>query len=543
MKRSTGFVMGVSALALAASAFSTSSDARQIFYPHARGAMPADPNQPYLHVGGHEAPYVAPPSTRSGTWKDIAGALPFTSGPWAPMLLTDGTVIVEDYCTSQWYKLTPDKKGRYTTGTWSAIAPMPLGYSPYAFAQQILPDGRVIINGGEENGSSCEAVWTNQGALYDPVANSWTTVSPPGGWSEIGDAQSIILPNGTYMLADCCQKEDGQFALASISGTTVTWSIVNGWSCPPRDPCNEESALTPLPNGTLQLVDTWNHGTDYNETWIYQPSTQTWTQGPNTASLLSSPYAEIGAAVLRPDGIIIQFGADLDGDNNLYDTKTGDWMIAASFALDHYVCSDAPAALLPDGNVLVQASPANVAPSHFFEFSLSKKTLQTGGRLTQVNDTTQAPGTASWQSNMLDLPTGQVLWDNSWASTKEVAVYTPHGKPKNSWLPVVSSVSDTLAVGSKGNAISGTNFNGFSLGGAYGDDAQQSTNYPLVRITNARTSDVCYTRSYNFSTMGVFTQGTTNAEFDIPKKCETGPGTLQVIVNGIASSGTSVTLD
>ena len=119
----------------------------------------------------------------------------------------------------------------------------------------------------------------------------------------------------------------------------------------------------------------------------------------------------------------------------------------------------------------------------------------------------------------------------------------PKGSPKTGWLPVVSSVSSTLTVGSTGNAISGTNFNGFSQGAMYGDDKQMATNYPLVRITNNATSDVCFGRSYNFSTMGVWTVGTTNAEFDIPGTCETGASTLQVIVNGLASAGVSVTLN
>jgi hypothetical protein len=103
-------------------------------------------------------------------------------------------------------------------------------------------------------------------------------------------------------------------------------------------------------------------------------------------------------------------------------------------------------------------------------------------------------------------------------------------------------VSARLRVGSKGNAISGTNFNGFDLGGAYGDDAQAATNFPIVRITNDSTGDVCFGRSYNFSTMGVWTSGTTSALFDLPKGCETGKSTLQVVVNGIASMGVRVKL-
>jgi hypothetical protein len=190
--------------------------------------------------------------------------------------------------------------------------------------------------------------------------------------------------------------------------------------------------------------------------------------------------------------------------------------------------------------VLVQASPGvYAAPSHFWEFSISKKGKVTA---TQVNDTKEAPNDPSYYGNLLLLPTGQVLWDDSQDPKLEVSVYTAKGKPKAAWLPVVSSVSAKLKHGSKGNAISGTNFNGWDLGGTYGDDAQSATNFPIVRITNNSTGDVCFGRSYDFSTMGVWTTGTTNAEFDLPKTCETGASTLQVVVNGIASAGTSVTV-
>jgi hypothetical protein len=188
----------------------------------------------------------------------------------------------------------------------------------------------------------------------------------------------------------------------------------------------------------------------------------------------------------------------------------------------------------------VESSPGFAAsPAHFFEFNINT----TSGTVTatQVSDTTESPGSTDFTGNLMVLPTGQVLWDNSQSGT-EVAVYTPKGKAKGKWKPVVSSVNSSLTVGSKANAISGTNFNGFDLGGVYGDDSQASTNYPLVRITNTSTGDVCFGRSYSFSTMGVWTKGTTNAEFDIPSTCETGASTLQVIVNGIASVGTAVTL-
>ena len=106
----------------------------------------------------------------------------------------------------------------------------------------------------------------------------------------------------------------------------------------------------------------------------------------------------------------------------------------------------------------------------------------------------------------------------------------------------ITGVSATLTVGSTGNAISGKKFNGFSQGATYGDDAQMSSNYPIVRITNNNTGDVCFGRSYNFSKMGVWTTGKMDAVFDIPASCETGASALQVVVNGVASAGVAVTL-
>jgi len=541
MKISNFLGVGISTLCLVvAGSPVNAASARSIYYPYRLGGVPIDPNTPLKHVGPHEAPYVASKTVNSGKWSDVSTALPFVKGPWGPMQLTDGTVIIEDFCTSpaQWFKLTPDKKGHYTSGTWNPIAPMPSGYSPLFFSQQVLADGRVIINGGEYN--NCNADWTTQGALYDPVADGWTSVSPPDGWTTIGDAQSIVLPNGMYMLANCCDSP-GYQALASISGTTVTWTTQKSYDV------NDEQAYAPLPDGNVLMVDAANHGSDYNDYEIYTPSTGTWNLAGKTADLLSNG-GDVGPAALTPrgpaGGSIIQITAlNTPGVSDIYSIAKGRWRsgpVLKDSGSTVYDCSDGPAATLPDGNVLVQASPgAFETPSHFWELRVSSKGTASA---TQVNDPNNAGEASCFEGNMLVLPTGQVLWDNSQTKPNEVALYTPKGSPDSAWLPVVSTVATTLTIGSTGNAIAGTNFNGFSLGGVYGDDAQASTNFPLVRITNNGSGDVCYVRSYNFSTMGVWTTGTTNAEFDVPKSCPTGASTLQVIVNGIASAGVAVTM-
>ena len=92
--------------------------------------------------------------------------------------------------------------------------------------------------------------------------------------------------------------------------------------------------------------------------------------------------------------------------------------------------------------------------------------------------------------------------------------------------------------------ISGTQFNGLSQAAAVGDELNAATNYPLVRITNAATGHVVYARTHGHSSMGVATGNTLVAtQFDVPATADTGPGSLVVVANGIASAPVSVTVN
>jgi len=232
MKINYCLTAGVSVLAIAAvAALATGASAHEIYPPYHVGQKAPKPIT--LVSDPHRVPYVAPKKSKSGTWTDVNNS-PFTGeGGWGPLQLTDGTVIIKHAftgSTATWYKLTPDSKGNYTTGTWSQIASMPTGYSPDGYASQVLPNGNVLIEGGEYNAG--QADWSNKGAIYDPVANSWASVTPPAGWASIGDSESVILPDGTYMLADCCFFGTGEQVLATISGTTVNWAkATDTWKC------------------------------------------------------------------------------------------------------------------------------------------------------------------------------------------------------------------------------------------------------------------------------------------------------------------------
>ena len=124
--------------------------------------------------------------------------------------------MLADNGCQDWWKLTPDEFGSYVNGTWTQLASLPDGYSPLYHASAVLPDGRVIIEGGEyifSNGVF-NPVWSDQGAIYDPLADTWTSVAPPpffGGFGPfprtIGDAQSVVLFDGTFMLANALTRD------------------------------------------------------------------------------------------------------------------------------------------------------------------------------------------------------------------------------------------------------------------------------------------------------------------------------------------------
>jgi hypothetical protein len=449
-----------------------------------------------------------------------------------PLLLTDGTVIMHEQCGPRWYRLSPDAYGNYVNGTWTKIAPTPAGYAPLYFGSAVLPDGRVIVEGGEYN--FCNPVWTNQGAIYDPTTNKWTPVAPPTGWQSIGDAQSVVLADGTYMQANCCTTES-----ALLDPTTLTWTIT-GLN---KKDVHDEEGWTLLPDGTVLTVDAYVF--DYHKAGrryeIYHPSSGKWTAPGGTPVQLWDSYPdanhasyELGPAVLRPDGTVFYLGANgapgEAGHAATYDTKTKTWTANPDIP-DAMDVADGPATLLPGGNVLFQASPGIFnTGSKFFTWDGTQYKDVTGGM-------TDAPTISSYYGNMLLLPTGQVLYTDF----ANVWVFQNGGNPNGAWLPQILSLATTLNRG-KTYQIAGLNFNGFSQGAAYGDDVQAATNYPLVQITNRTSGHVFYARTHDHSTMGIAYTTPASTKFDLTWKVESGLSDVRVVVNGIASPPVTVNI-
>jgi hypothetical protein len=142
----------------------------------------------------------------------------------------------------------------------------------------------------------------------------------------------------------------------------------------------------------------------------------------------------------------------------------------------------------------------------------------------------------SFYGNMLLLPTGQILLTDF---SGDIELYNPTitretREFQQTIAPVVFYTPQLLARGGS-YQIFGVRFNGVTQGAAYGDDAQAATNFPLVRITNLKTSHVFYSRTHHHSSMAVASDSLVSTHFDVPGVQETGPSQLQVVANGIAS--------
>jgi hypothetical protein len=463
------------------------------------------------------------------TWTSLTNQPTFLTD--TAVLLTDGTVMTHEYSTSNWWRLTPDKTGSYLNGTWTQLASMPSNYGPLYFASLVLRDGKVLVEGGEYNfGSQVE---TKLGAIYDPVANTWTNVNPPTGWTTIGDSPAVVLANAKPMIGQNSSK-----ATAFFDETTLTWTVSGTGKA---DNFSEEGFIL-LPDTSVLTVDAAK--AKNAEKYLPPASQNKWINAGTTPQPLSDPGSlEIGPLILRPDGTVFAMGAAPSGAGHtaVYTPPTsplqpGTWAAGPDFPNGNDM-ADAPAAILPDGNVLVEVSPGIFgSPVSFYEYDgVQFNSVPKPAKVGQEN--------TSYEGRFLVLPTGQIFFVPSDGRTKFAAIYTASGSANPNWAPVVTSVPTTITHGTTVKA-SGTQFNGLSNGAAYGDDAGMNTNYPLVRITNTATGHVVYAKTHNFSTMGVAT-GTkpVSTLFDVPATIETGASTLQVVANGIASDPVNVTVN
>ncbi len=528
----------------------------------------------------------------AGTVTPLMNSTPF-DGVIYGFLLTDGTLLFQGGLLQDFYRFKPDKKGSYVNGTLYPAASLPSNYIPYATSGGVLPDGRVLLIGGEYkllSNNTLTLYFTNQMAIYDPKADKWTMVNPPSGpeWAFIGDSPWTLLPNGKLLLGHKFSK-----AMAEFDPATMLWTEVSSFA---KDDIFAEEGLTLLPGGNVLTVNM----TDVNKAQFYipysDPSKSRWEDAGSTVQRLPTigdtnnaknliydngkrvyhPPGEIGPGILRPDGTVFNTGAACTikgppSDPNacvtyqpvahtgIYNTATNSWTAGPDLP-DMQGGGDTWASLLPNGNVLVQTNPPGItddpaaranaryasirnSTGHLISAEAESAQLSTcppddTWRLYEFDGTKLIPEPAvsmcNNQPSLLLLPTGEVMLNLNF-------VYKSTGTFQNAWRPTITQFTQSLDEG--GNyQIWGTQFNGLSQANAFGDEFQIDGNFPMVRITNDATGDVRYAHTYDFTTGVATGPAIVSTWFHVPTDAETGDSTLEVVANGIPSLPVHVTI-
>ena len=469
------------------------------------------------------------------------------------LLLTDGTIMMQSAIdASVFYKLTPDSKGGYISGTWRPLASPPVGYAPADGAQAVLADGRVLFVGGEYNQNQYSLPFapsglTNMSAVYDPVADSWTMIAAPPGVAYIGDVSSVVMPDGSFVFGNKLGRD-----MWRLDPVSLTWTSV-----PATGKADDfaEEGWTLLPDGALFTIDVGNP----RHAEHYDPLAGQWYSDGNTPDGLTSPTGtpggltygpapqqvvggvsygpgprgtyfppgETGPALLLPNGTVFATGAAANGavsHTAIYTPSStpadpGTIVAGPDFAAGDDA-GDTSAALLSSGHVLIAATSG-----HFYEYD---------GATMSVTGALPANG-GNTAYFVLPLPDGRAL-----VTGGVTQVYSVKGSANPTWAPVIAAAPAIVARGST-YVVSGTQFNGLSQAAVFGDELNAATNYPLMRIINTASGHVVYARTHDHSSMGVATgSAIVSTSFDVPADTETGASSLVVVANGIASAPASV---
>jgi uncharacterized repeat protein (TIGR01451 family) len=458
----------------------------------------------------------AQPAKAGGTWAPVANQAPDNIDTM--LLLTDGTVMAASgepgngNIGNAWYLLTPDKHGSYANGTWSTLAPM--HDTRLYYSSQVLLDGRVFIAGGEYGSG------TGTAEVYDPLNNFWTELPDSG--QQFVDSGSMLIPGGNVLV---CPVAPSVFGGTVVYNPTLnTWSsggtLVRGFD-------EDEASLVKLPDDSVLVIDAFTTNSER-----YIPSLNQWVDdGILPVPIYDSLLGEMGPGFLLPDGRAFFLGDT--SDTVFYQptgsTSPGTWTAGAVIP-NSLGTPDAPGALMPNGIVLCALTPVAQygPPTFFYEFD------PVANAFTQVS----APSGSTlpippYVSRMLILPDGTVLYSTS---SPQLFVYTPGTPPLAAGQPTITSISAN-ADGSY--HLVGQKLNGISSGAGYGDDAQEETDYPLVRLTD-NSGNVYYARTYNRSSTSVATgNASLTTEFIVPPGVPSGTYSLVVTANGNSSAPVS----
>ena len=301
----------------------SAAGAAPLLVPRESHAAAALPHGRVLVVGGDPTADRVPPPGRAEVYDPTLGVWTLTA-PYAAerrightaTALADGRVLVAGgrFASGIFSEGWSDAVYDPVTDTWTTVRTSEGNGHRMGHAAALLPDGRVLIAGGDEYSAYTNGSRPDTAVVYDPAAGTWVDTGP---MKAIHDhATAVVLGDGSVLVGG------GQAA------TVERWSpVTNAWTStfvPAALTFDEwnHGPLAPIPGGALLV------SRQTGETLVFSTATGRWRRGgrmrvPRTAHALAAlPSGEVLVVGGRVSGT---GGVTAGPETEIYDPATDLW--------------------------------------------------------------------------------------------------------------------------------------------------------------------------------------------------------------------------
>lgn len=358
-----------------------------------------------------------------------------------------------------------------STNTW-VISPDNMGITRQHHTSTLLPNGKVLVCGGKNDTLSSIA----SAELYDYTnsTNPWSSYHPMGQNHCFHTA--TLLPNGKVLVAGGVNNGNTVTSSCTLFDyETTTWEATDNLIFPRK---NHTANL--LPNGKVLIAG----GVDSNNTAmklceIYDPRTGSWSQA---ASMFTRRYEH--GAVLLHDGTVLVSGGFNGGTVDaceIYNPYYDEWRVIGDLDFEN---SNHSLTLLRDGNAILSGGQDltyhSISNQLFYShvskewFPLTKLHMPREEHSTVILDDGSILFTGGLQNGLFvdNLLVGFRAFELS------ERIYPRHYD--SSLQPGITSLSNPLEYGET-ISIDADNLRGLSEASC-GNSRQSAVNYPMVSI-------------------------------------------------------------